>query len=83
MIKGNVRFNYKPEEIYSSMVKWRLMERTNDIYLRCIRLFKPPKVLRVIRLSTTLLQISREILWRMASFEPEDPTARGFFKPEM
>ena len=33
MIKGNVQFNYKPEEIYRSMLKWRLMEGTNDIYL--------------------------------------------------
>ena len=83
MIKGNGWFNYKPEEIYSSMVKWRLMERTNDIYLRCIRLFKPPKVLRVIRLSTALSQMNRKNLWRVVSFESEGSTACGFFKPEM
>jgi len=31
----------------------------------------------------TLLQMTREILWRMVFFNPEGSMARGFFKPEM
>ena len=31
--KENVRINYKPEEIYSSKSRWRLVKGTNGIYL--------------------------------------------------
>ena len=51
---------------------------------KCIGLSKPLKVVRVIQVVYSfIINEPAKILRRVASFEPESFTARGFFEPEM
>ena len=64
--RKNVRVNYKPEDIYSSKLRWRLMKGTNDIYSGIVGY-----------LSHRGIQ-SKLVIYGLTTVKPEDSTKHGF-----
>jgi len=63
--RKNVRVNYKPEEIYSSKLRWRLMKGTNGIYSGTVGY-----------LSRRGIQ-NKLIIYGLITAKPEDSTKHG------
>ena len=63
--RKNVRVNYKPEEIYSSKLRWRLMKGTNDIHSGTVGY-----------LSRRGIQ-NKLVIYGFATVKPEDSTEHG------
>lgn len=64
--RKNVRVNYKPDEISSSKLRWRLMKGTNGIYLSTSGY-----------LSRRGIQ-NKMIIYGLITAKPEDSTKHGF-----